>query len=52
MPVENALMFAAALRNNKVPFDLHVYQLGRHGLGLANGHPWTKELANWLKVIG
>ncbi len=50
VPVENALMFAAALRKNKVPMDLHVYQLGRHGLGLANGHAWTKELANWLKV--
>jgi acetyl esterase/lipase len=52
VPVENALMFAAALRKNRVPFDLHVYQLGRHGLGLANGHPWTIELANWLKVQG
>jgi acetyl esterase/lipase len=52
VPVENALMFAAALRKNKVPFDLHIYQLGRHGLGLANGHPWTIELANWLKLQG
>ena len=50
VPVENALMFAAALRKNKVPFDLHVYQPGRHGLGLANGHPWTTELVNWLKI--
>ena len=43
-------MFAAALRKNKVPFDLHIYQPGRHGLGLANGHPWTTELVNWLKI--
>lgn len=52
VPVENALMFASALRRNKVAFDLHVYQQGRHGLGLANGHPWTKELSVWLKVQG
>jgi acetyl esterase/lipase len=52
VPVENALLFSSALRKNKVPFDLHVYQLGRHGIGLANGHPWTKELIAWLKVQG
>ena len=32
--VENSLMFAEALRKNNVPFDLHIYQKGRHGLGL------------------
>jgi acetyl esterase/lipase len=50
--VENSLEFAAALRRAGVPFDLHVYQQGRHGIGLANGHPWTKDCTFWLKVQG
>lgn len=52
VPVENSLAFAQALRKNKVPFDLHVYEKGRHGIGLANGHAWTKDLAFWLKERG
>jgi len=53
--VENSLDFAAALQRNGVPFDLHVYQKGRHGIGLAdkppftNPHPWAKDLVFWLK---
>lgn len=56
--VENALAFATALQKNGVPFDLHVYQQGRHGIGLAdkppfaNAHPWSKDLVFWLKVQG
>jgi len=50
--VENSLEFAAALRKNGVPFDLHVFQQGRHGIGLANGHPWTRDLVFWLKAQG
>lgn len=52
VPVENALLFAEALRRNKVPFDLHIYEKGRHGIGLANGHAWTKDLAFWLGERG
>ena len=56
--VENSLDFAAALQRSGVPFDLHVYQKGRHGLGLAdkppfpNPHPWAKDLIFWLKEQG
>ena len=56
--VENALEFAAALQKAGVPFDLHVYQQGRHGIGLAdkppfaNAHPWSKDLIFWLKTQG
>lgn len=49
VPVENSLLFADALRKNNVPFDLHIYEKGRHGIGLANGHPWTKDCAFFLK---
>ncbi len=53
--VENALEFAAALQRNGVPFDLHIYQNGPHGIGLqdkppfANPHPWARDLVFWLK---
>lgn len=56
--VENSLDFAAALQRNGVPFDLHVYQKGRHGIGLAdkppftNPHPWARDLIFWLKEQG
>lgn len=36
VPVENALMFASALRKHKVPFELHVYEQGPHGLSLCD----------------
>ena len=52
VPVENSMMFADALRKNGVPFDLHIYRNGPHGIGLANGHVWTKDLAFWLKENG
>jgi acetyl esterase/lipase len=47
--VENALDFAAALRRATVPFDVHVYQKGRHGLGTGNDHPWTRDCIFWLR---
>lgn len=56
--IENTLEFAAALQRHNVPFDLHVYQKGNHGIGLAskppfeNPHPWAKDLVFWLKVQG
>jgi len=36
VPVENSLQFAAALDRARVPFELHVFQNGVHGLALAN----------------
>ncbi len=52
VPVENSLMFAEALRKAGVSFDLHIYEKGRHGLGLANGHPWTHDCLFFLKQHG
>ncbi len=56
VPVENALLYAAALRANGVPFELHVYAHGRHGVGLASDDPilrtWTDRCADWLKGRG
>ena len=59
VPVENSLNFAAALQRAKVPFDLHVFQSGRHGIGLnakppefEGAHPWAGDLVFWLKQQG
>ncbi len=56
VPVENSLLFAAALRRANVPYELHVYQSGRHGVGLAKDHPtlgsWPGLLASWLRSHG
>jgi acetyl esterase/lipase len=56
VPVENTLLFAKALRENQVPFDLHVYQKGGHGMGLGDktmsgtpSHPWAADCVFWLK---
>lgn len=35
VPVENSMLFAAALRRAGVPFELHLYGHGGHGLSLA-----------------
>jgi acetyl esterase/lipase len=54
--VENSLDFAAALSKVKVPFALHVFENGRHGLGLASKppyddlHPWANDLLYWLNT--
>jgi acetyl esterase/lipase len=53
VPVENSLLFAAALSKYNIPFELHSYESGRHGLGLAAEHPqaytWTNLCELWLK---
>lgn len=56
VPVENGLFYAAALRKHRIPFALHVYPTGNHGLGLSpeNGpvSAWTNACAEWLSGIG
>ena len=54
--MENTLLFAEALRKNRVPFDLHVYEKGGHGLGLGDKkepgtphHPWAADCLFWLR---
>jgi acetyl esterase/lipase len=56
VPVENALLFASALRRARVPFDLHVYQHSPHGLGLPSHNPkapaWDLACLAWLQARG
>ena len=54
VPVENSLMFVSTLRKAGVPFELHLYEQGPHGFGLAPADPilatWAARCADWLGV--
>ncbi|MGG1877596.1 alpha/beta hydrolase [Paenibacillus cisolokensis] len=56
VPVENSLLYAGALSKHHIPFGLHVFPHGRHGLGLAEDVPdvsrWTSLCEEWLRTIG
>lgn len=47
--VENSMEFAGALRKSGVPFAMSLYDKGRHGIGLAGGHPWTQDLLRFFE---
>ncbi len=53
VPIENSLAFAQALRKAGVPFSLHIYEKGSHGLGFGRpsrpAPPWADDLVYWLK---
>ncbi len=53
VPPENSIRFYLALRKAGVPAELHIYEKGRHGVGLASKDPvlssWPARLADWLK---
>jgi acetyl esterase/lipase len=50
---ENSLHYFLALRQAGVPAEMHVFEKGPHGVGLANDDPslapWSTLLANWLR---
>lgn len=64
VPPENAARFYVALKTHKVPAELHIYSVGKHGVGLADDRAWTGEpgtaysaswparLAAWLASRG
>ncbi len=55
VPVENAFLFAGALRRANRPFSLHLFPEGKHGLGLAEGVPgvelWPELATRWLSSL-
>ena len=56
VPVENSLQFAMALRKEQIPFELHIYEKGGHGLSLCDGtvddgvREFPKENAEWINL--
>ncbi len=55
VPVENSLLMYAALREKKIPSEMHVLSEGGHGFGLGinNEHiaSWTENLKRWLNWL-
>ncbi len=53
---QHSLRFAGALLENNVPFALHVYPYGKHGIGLgennAQARRWPQALGDWLGDLG
>jgi acetyl esterase/lipase len=53
---ENSVLFYLALRKNHVPAELHVFEPGRHGVGLARKDPalsiWPTLLSHWFHTRG
>jgi acetyl esterase/lipase len=56
VPPENSVVFYQALLAHKIPAELHIYEQGPHGLGLAKLRPganaWPEACIVWLKVRG
>jgi acetyl esterase/lipase len=53
---ENSVLFYLALRKAGVPAELHIFEKGPHGVGLAAKDPilsaWPKLLASWMEARG
>jgi acetyl esterase/lipase len=53
--VENAVVYFMALKNAKVPAELHVYAEGGHGYGLRRTElpvtTWPEKAESWLRTI-
>ena len=60
--VKGSYRYATRLSELGVPVEMHIYPVGGHGLGLANGlygrgteeyvQRWIEDLERWLKLIG
>lgn len=56
VPVINSVLFYQALLRSGVPAELHIFEQGHHGSGLAQDNPqlrmWPVLLQNWLHLHG
>ncbi len=56
VPPENSVLFYLALRKHGIPAEMHIYERGRHGVGLASTDAtlasWPARLADWLRTRG
>lgn len=64
VPVENSLDLASALKEKNIPFEMHIFPKGPHGLSLANElvyknysgnynevQPWADMAIRWFKEL-
>lgn len=56
VPPENSVLFYLALRKAGVPAEMHIYEKGPHGVGLAQKDAilssWAGRLSDWFKTRG
>ncbi len=56
VPSQNSVLFYLALREKGVPAEMHIYERGPHGVGLALSDPvlstWSDRLKDWMKQRG
>jgi acetyl esterase/lipase len=56
VPAENSILFYLALRKAGVPAEMHIYEKGGHGFGLAPNDPvlstWPDRCIAWMRVRG
>ena len=56
VPVQNSLLFYDALKRNGVQAEMHVFEYGGHGFGLAPKDPvlsaWTTICESWMRRHG
>lgn len=55
VPVENSLRYFLALKEYRVPVEMHIYQDGGHGFGMGRGltsDSWPEALELWMKKHG
>lgn len=54
VPAENSVYYYLALRKAGVPAEMHIFEKGPHGVGLAMDDPalseWSKLLTNWMRI--
>ncbi len=57
VPVENSLIFASALKKANIPFELHIYPDGPHGLSLGtretispNADRFNPHISSWIEL--
>lgn len=56
VPVQNSIDYVLALKKYKIPCELHLYQSGGHGYGMAPGagtqSAWPEACRKWLEMRG
>lgn len=56
VPVMNSIRYFEGLQKNKIPVEMHIFQKGGHGYGLAPGggtqSSWPDLCIRWMKQMG
>ncbi len=55
VPVENSINYYLALKQNKIPVEMHIYENGGHGFGLGvqgTNINWPKACEKWMATNG